>query len=225
MCLAVCELCECVAVCLCVPVVRLCAFARLSLSLCFCVSVYVCLCLSVRVCASVAVCVRCVCVYVPMMCLPAPSTHTHKLSQVVGVELVESAVVDARANAAANGVTNATFIAGAAETVLPGVTSGCTGRVVAVVDPPRSGLHAVSASVRLCLCVSLPIAVMSGCVRVACMLSTSPCCVECVRGSWARDCLHLPDDSMVLLSPHAAHPLPLPSPRRRSSRPFGPVAT
>ncbi len=59
--------------------------------------------------------------------------------QVLGVEIVEQAVKDARANAARNGIMNVEFAAGAAEEVVPAwVENGCSADVV-VVDPPRKG--------------------------------------------------------------------------------------
>jgi tRNA (uracil-5-)-methyltransferase len=73
---------------------------------------------------------------------------------VVGVDLVEDAIVDARNNAALNGITNSTFFAGKAEETIDKVVEagvsrvdgGSSGgsaaaRVVAIVDPPRAGLH------------------------------------------------------------------------------------
>jgi tRNA (uracil-5-)-methyltransferase len=87
-----------------------------------------------------------------------------KLEQlnVIGVEIVSDAVRDAGRNAALNNVSNIAFIAGKAEDVLKGVlkphhgngdafslTTGpgithipaTNGEVIAIVDPPRAGLH------------------------------------------------------------------------------------
>jgi 23S rRNA (uracil1939-C5)-methyltransferase len=62
-----------------------------------------------------------------------------------GVELVESAVADARRNALANGISNATFAAGDALAWLEHARSAdCD---VLVVDPPRAGLHAKVAEI------------------------------------------------------------------------------
>eukprot|EP00741_Cyanophora_paradoxa_P012785 tig00020629_g12349.t1 len=62
--------------------------------------------------------------------------------RVIGVDIVEETVEDARSNAALNGIHNCSFMAGRAEKVLPGVVAGLPpGPVVAIVDPPRSGLH------------------------------------------------------------------------------------
>ncbi|KAF8568655.1 hypothetical protein P879_05705, partial [Paragonimus westermani] len=64
--------------------------------------------------------------------------------RVIGIELVASAVEDAKQNAAVNGITNATFHCGSADKVLSNLLSTFPkdSTVVAVVDPPRSGLHA-----------------------------------------------------------------------------------
>eukprot|EP00753_Platysulcus_tardus_P007222 PLAT1495.2.p1 GENE.PLAT1495.2~~PLAT1495.2.p1 ORF type:complete len:222 (-),score=71.35 PLAT1495.2:79-744(-) len=67
-------------------------------------------------------------------------------SRVVGVEMVEAAVEDARFNAALNDISNATFVAGKAEDVLAGQLDAEAaalpmGLTVGVVDPPRGGLH------------------------------------------------------------------------------------
>ncbi len=60
--------------------------------------------------------------------------------EVVGFELVPSAILDARANAARNGIANARFVEG---DVLEGLAGAATEPVpaVVVVDPPRAGLH------------------------------------------------------------------------------------
>lgn len=75
----------------------------------------------------------------------------HSVHSVVGVELVAQAVQDAKTTAADNGITNCQFICGKAEDVLPGMLGGGGGdscslldeeaELVAVVDPPRAGLH------------------------------------------------------------------------------------
>ncbi len=77
-------------------------------------------------------------------------------AQVVGIELCEPAVLDARANALLNEVTNARFIAAPAESVLHTCTTSISGEAIAVVDPPRGGLHPVRAclpSRTVCPCV------------------------------------------------------------------------
>ncbi len=59
-----------------------------------------------------------------------------RVQEVVGVELVESAVADARENALRAGIGHARFIAGPVEKVAEGLEAD-----VVVVDPPRAGLH------------------------------------------------------------------------------------
>ena len=60
----------------------------------------------------------------------------------LGFEVVPSAVEDARKNAAANGVENATFVEGDVRVALADVDAGDRPRPdVIVVDPPRAGLH------------------------------------------------------------------------------------
>uniref|UniRef100_A0A8C6URQ2 tRNA (uracil(54)-C(5))-methyltransferase n=1 Tax=Neogobius melanostomus TaxID=47308 RepID=A0A8C6URQ2_9GOBI len=67
-----------------------------------------------------------------------------RADKVIGIELLEQAVEDAKHNAALNNVRNCEFLAGKAEVVLPGLMkdsdythSGLT----AVVNPARAGLH------------------------------------------------------------------------------------
>ena len=62
-----------------------------------------------------------------------------KAKKVVGIEIVEPAIVNARENAARNGVTNAEFIVGATEDVLPKLVADGMRPDVIVVDPPRKG--------------------------------------------------------------------------------------
>ncbi len=61
----------------------------------------------------------------------------HKAKQVVGVEVNESAVDSARANAQKNGIKNASFYLGAVEKRLASLDEKPD---VVIVDPPRSGL-------------------------------------------------------------------------------------
>ncbi|XP_029031734.1 tRNA (uracil-5-)-methyltransferase homolog B isoform X2 [Betta splendens] len=71
-------------------------------------------------------------------------TASRRAGRVIGVELVEQAVEDARHNAALNGALNCEFIAGKAEVVLPDLVtrlSGAGGGLAAVVNPARAGLH------------------------------------------------------------------------------------
>jgi 23S rRNA (uracil1939-C5)-methyltransferase/tRNA (uracil-5-)-methyltransferase len=61
-----------------------------------------------------------------------------RFERVAGVEISETSVAFARENAAANGVVNATFLAGAAATVFAGLDFP-PGDTAIVVDPPRKG--------------------------------------------------------------------------------------
>lgn len=63
---------------------------------------------------------------------------SREATSVTGVEAVEEAVADARTNAALNGVTNASFVAGEVERILD---DGMGQFDAAVCDPPRPGLH------------------------------------------------------------------------------------
>ncbi|XP_005285703.2 tRNA (uracil-5-)-methyltransferase homolog B isoform X4 [Chrysemys picta bellii] len=67
----------------------------------------------------------------------------HQASKVVGVEVVEQAVEDARWNAAFNGISNCEFHSGKAEMVLPQflMSREDDRLLVAVVNPSRAGLH------------------------------------------------------------------------------------
>jgi len=59
--------------------------------------------------------------------------------EAIGVEIVAPAIADARVNAALNGITNARFYVGAAESILPQLLAEGLVADVAVVDPPRKG--------------------------------------------------------------------------------------
>ena len=64
-----------------------------------------------------------------------------KCSEVIGVESVRPAVIDANRNAVINGIVNATFICGKAEDVIDTKLQGVKADVV-ILDPPRSGCKA-----------------------------------------------------------------------------------
>lgn len=64
---------------------------------------------------------------------------SEKAGKVVGVEVVEAAVEDARKNAKLNGVENAEFVCGEAEVVVPRLYAEGARADVVVVDPPRKG--------------------------------------------------------------------------------------
>jgi 23S rRNA (uracil1939-C5)-methyltransferase len=64
--------------------------------------------------------------------------------EVVGIESVEAAVEDARRNAAANGVTNCTFVLGDLKDRLTKDTAWLQNHpkpAVMIIDPPRAGMH------------------------------------------------------------------------------------
>ncbi|MFP4031435.1 MAG: 23S rRNA (uracil(1939)-C(5))-methyltransferase RlmD [Desulfococcaceae bacterium] len=58
--------------------------------------------------------------------------------EVIGVEMAESSVADARRNAEFNGVANCRFLAGDIKEVLPAIEARPD---VVILDPPRAGLH------------------------------------------------------------------------------------
>lgn len=64
---------------------------------------------------------------------------SEKAAKVIGVEVVEAAVEDARRNAKINGVTNAEFYVGEAEKVVPELYKRGLRAGVVVLDPPRKG--------------------------------------------------------------------------------------
>ncbi|NXX84330.1 TRM2 methyltransferase, partial [Urocolius indicus] len=64
-------------------------------------------------------------------------------SKIIGIEMVEKAIEDARWNAAFNGISNCEFHSGKAEAVLPQLLASWEAAqpLVAVVNPSRAGLH------------------------------------------------------------------------------------
>eukprot|EP00201_Polytomella_parva_P021685 CAMPEP_0175047974 /NCGR_PEP_ID=MMETSP0052_2-20121109/5909_1 /TAXON_ID=51329 ORGANISM="Polytomella parva, Strain SAG 63-3" /NCGR_SAMPLE_ID=MMETSP0052_2 /ASSEMBLY_ACC=CAM_ASM_000194 /LENGTH=735 /DNA_ID=CAMNT_0016311941 /DNA_START=3 /DNA_END=2211 /DNA_ORIENTATION=+ len=71
-------------------------------------------------------------------------TLAGQVDKVVGVDITSSAIQDAKVNAELNGVQNAEFLTGKAEVVLPEVLAKQAAsyeNIVAIVDPPRAGLH------------------------------------------------------------------------------------
>lgn len=65
-----------------------------------------------------------------------------RVRKVIGIELCQAAVEDAKVNAQINGLTNVEFHCGKAEDVFPNVlTALVSPNVTAIVDPPRAGLH------------------------------------------------------------------------------------
>ncbi|NNF59670.1 MAG: 23S rRNA (uracil(1939)-C(5))-methyltransferase RlmD [Rhodothermaceae bacterium] len=69
-------------------------------------------------------------------------TVANQVKRVVGVELIEEAVQNARANAEANGVDNCTFVAGdMLELFTPAFVEEHRHPDVLIIDPPRAGMH------------------------------------------------------------------------------------
>ncbi|XP_070618823.1 tRNA (uracil-5-)-methyltransferase homolog A [Erythrolamprus reginae] len=65
-----------------------------------------------------------------------------KVKKVIGVELCQEAVEDAKANAQLNGLMNVEFHCGKAEELVPHlVNTLALHKTVTIVDPPRAGLH------------------------------------------------------------------------------------
>ncbi|MBT9177571.1 MAG: 23S rRNA (uracil-C(5))-methyltransferase RlmCD [Firmicutes bacterium] len=58
---------------------------------------------------------------------------------VTGIEIVREAIADAQENARQNGITNASFVVGAAEDVVPELIRAGQFPHVCVIDPPRAG--------------------------------------------------------------------------------------
>lgn len=95
--------------------------------------------------------------------------------EVIGIECVPEAISDAKRSAAENGITNARFICGNAEDVLPRLVSGGTRLNCAVIDPPRKG----------CDEAVLKALAQSGVSRIA--------YISCNPATLARDCRALAD--------------------------------
>jgi len=73
--------------------------------------------------------------------------------RIVGIELCEQAVIDARYNAEANGIKNVEYICAKIEDAMKGVFNKISRdeEVVAVLDPPRTGVHgSVIQAIREC---------------------------------------------------------------------------
>ncbi|XP_035234581.1 tRNA (uracil-5-)-methyltransferase homolog A [Anguilla anguilla] len=65
-----------------------------------------------------------------------------RVKKVIGIELCQEAVEDAKVNAQINGLTNVEFHCGKAEDVFPTVLNAVVSQnLTAIVDPPRAGLH------------------------------------------------------------------------------------
>uniref|UniRef100_A0A8C9TA63 tRNA (uracil(54)-C(5))-methyltransferase n=1 Tax=Scleropages formosus TaxID=113540 RepID=A0A8C9TA63_SCLFO len=65
-----------------------------------------------------------------------------RVKKVIGIELCQEAVEDARVNAQINGLSNVEFHCGKAEDIFPSVLNAIVSpNLTAIVDPPRAGLH------------------------------------------------------------------------------------
>uniref|UniRef100_A0A668AF94 tRNA (uracil(54)-C(5))-methyltransferase n=1 Tax=Myripristis murdjan TaxID=586833 RepID=A0A668AF94_9TELE len=66
----------------------------------------------------------------------------YQVKKVIGIELCQEAVEDAKVNAKLNGLSNVEFHCGKAEDVFPSVLNALVSpNITAIVDPPRAGLH------------------------------------------------------------------------------------
>lgn len=66
----------------------------------------------------------------------------HKCKQVVGIEEIDAAIVDAKENAVRNGINNAIFYAGDVKAILNEEFAQIHGKPdVLITDPPRAGMH------------------------------------------------------------------------------------
>lgn len=70
-------------------------------------------------------------------------TMANKVKKVIGVEIVEQAIEDAKNNAEINGISNVVYIAKSAETAMKEVFTHVEegDNVVGILDPPRAGMH------------------------------------------------------------------------------------
>ena len=80
----------------------------------------------------------------------------NKVKKVIGVDIEEQAILDAKRNAEKNHILNAEFIAGRAEDTLSNILKEYEGeKIVCIVDPPRAGLHKRAAyALRDCIYVN-----------------------------------------------------------------------
>ncbi len=109
-----------------------------------------------------------------------------KAARIIGIEIVEPAIENARENAARNGISNAEFIVGATEDVLPRLVEGGLRPDVIVVDPPRKGceeavLRAIlAAQPRRVVYVSCGAPTLARDARILCEGGYAPESVQCV---------------------------------------------
>ncbi|KAF7651837.1 hypothetical protein LDENG_00104830 [Lucifuga dentata] len=65
-----------------------------------------------------------------------------RVRKVIGIEMCQEAVEDAKANTKLNGLDNVEFHCGKAEDIFPNILNALVSpKVTAIVDPPRAGLH------------------------------------------------------------------------------------
>lgn len=65
-----------------------------------------------------------------------------RVKKVIGIEICQEAVEDAKVNAKLNGLSNVEFHCGKAEDVFPNILNALVSpSITAIVDPPRAGLH------------------------------------------------------------------------------------
>ncbi|XP_060605799.1 tRNA (uracil-5-)-methyltransferase homolog A-like [Ruditapes philippinarum] len=84
-------------------------------------------------------------------------TVAKKVTKVIGIEMCTEAVEDAKVNAKLNDISNIKFHCAKAEDVMKDITKSVIGssNVVAIVDPPRGGLHSsVVVAIRNCRSIS-----------------------------------------------------------------------
>ncbi|KAG2186857.1 hypothetical protein INT44_003084 [Umbelopsis vinacea] len=68
-------------------------------------------------------------------------TMAKSVNKVIGVDIVPEAIVDARANAERNGITNVEYYASKVEDKLDVFNARDDEELVAILDPPRAGVH------------------------------------------------------------------------------------
>ncbi|CEP17832.1 hypothetical protein [Parasitella parasitica] len=68
-------------------------------------------------------------------------TMATRVDRVVGIEMIPEAIVDAKANALMNNITNVQYYASKVEEKIDIVTNEKNEQVVAILDPPRNGVH------------------------------------------------------------------------------------
>ncbi|GAB5586418.1 tRNA (uracil(54)-C(5))-methyltransferase -B [Umbelopsis nana] len=68
-------------------------------------------------------------------------TMAQSVDKVIGIEIVPEAIVDAKANAERNGISNVEYYASRVEDKLDVLTKKYDSEVVAILDPPRAGVH------------------------------------------------------------------------------------